>query len=50
MCAAADYAPHPQRRGTQAPPYRHFTNSVGGDAHIVPPLPTALQNSVIANR
>ena len=50
MCAAADYAPHPQRRGTRATPYRHFTNSVGGDAYIVPPLPAALQNSVIANR
>ena len=36
MCAAARHALHPQRRGTLAPPYRRFTNSVGDDAHIVP--------------
>ena len=36
MCAAARHALHPQRRGTLAPPYRHFTNSIGNDAHIVP--------------
>ena len=30
------HPPHPQRRGTLAPPYRLF---VGDDAHIVPPAP-----------
>ena len=38
MCAAADHAPHPRRRGTLAPPYRRFINSVADDAHIVPPV------------
>ena len=41
MCAAARHALHPQRRGTLAPPYRHFTNSIGDDAHIVPSVTTA---------
>ncbi len=30
------HTPHPQRRGTLAPPYRLF---IGDDAHIVPPAP-----------
>ena len=42
MCAAARHALHPQRRGTLAPPYRRFTNSVGDDAHIVPADETIL--------
>ncbi len=29
VCAAARHAPHSQRRGTLAPPYRHFIEFVG---------------------
>ena len=39
MCAAADHAPHPRRRGTLAPPYRRFINSVGDGVLDVPFAP-----------
>ncbi len=39
MCAAADHAPHPRRRGTLAPPYRRFINSVGDGVLDVPLAP-----------
>ena len=39
MCAAADHAPHPRRRGTLAPPYRRFINSVGDGVLNVPLAP-----------
>ena len=39
MCAAADHAPHPRRRGTLAPPYRRFINSVGAGVLDVPLAP-----------